>query len=107
MKKMIILLAIVFAGITTAEAGNGDKNITSIIKKHLKIPNSLKSSKLDEKVNVEFKIEENGRATILKVETTNPDLKNYIIKQFPTIDFKNEVEKTEGIYFIDINFKVM
>lgn len=107
MKKLILLFAIVFAGITAAQAGNGDKKINSLIKKQLKIPASLKNNKLDEKVNVQFKIEEDGKATVIKVETENPELKNYIMKQFPKIDFKTADEKTEGLYFIDINFKVL
>jgi len=107
MKKLIILLAIVFTGITAADAGNGDKKINSLISKNLKVPSSLKNTNLNEKVNVQFKIAETGKATVISVETENSELKNYIINQFPKIDFNNATDKQEGLYFIDINFKVL
>ena len=105
MKKLITFLAIVFASITIATAGNG-KSISSAISKQLNIPTTLKSNKLDEKVNVKFKLTSDGKATVVDVKTSNPELKNYIITQFPKIDFNNS-SATEGMYFIDINFKVL
>jgi hypothetical protein len=105
MKKIILFVAIVFASITIASAGNG-KNISSAISKQLNVPATLKNTKLDEKVNVQFKLTSDGKATVVDVKTSNPDLKNYIITQFPKIDFKQE-NGQEGMYFIDINFKVL
>lgn len=105
MKKLIAFVAIVFASITIATAGNG-KSISVAIGKQLNIPSTLKSSKLDEKVNVQFKLTSEGKATVVDVKTSNPELKNYIITQFPKIDF-DKTNATEGVYFIDINFKVI
>lgn len=106
MKKLIILTTAVFISITATFAGNG-KNINSVISKELKIPKELKNNQLNEKVNIQFKITANGIATVLNVETSNPDLKKYIMMQFPKIDFKTVAEKQEAIYFIDVNFKVL
>ena len=105
-KKLIILTVALFISITASVAGNG-KGINSLISKQLKVPQELKSSKLNEKVNVQFKIKENGEAIVLNVETASPELKNYILSQFPKIDFKAVAEKQEAIYFVDINFKVL
>lgn len=108
MKKIIIItIAIVAAlGLTTAFAGNGN-NIHNLISKEIKIPAQLKDQKLNEKVNVQFKIEQNGNASVLDVKTNNPELKNYVIKQFESIDFSNVSERQGVVYFIDINFKVL
>jgi hypothetical protein len=106
MTKIVALIIIALTSITSLKAGN-DKMINSMISKQMKVPASLKSEKLDEKVNVQFKIADNGKATVLNVETGNPELKNYILNQFPKIDFNTVEGKQEGVYFIDINFKVL
>ncbi|MBA3971500.1 MAG: hypothetical protein H0X46_05040 [Bacteroidetes bacterium] len=106
MSKIVTLILFMFASITMIHASN-DKKINSVISKGLQIPAGLKSNKLDEKVNVQFQIANNGKATVLNVETANPELKNYILNQFPKIDFNNVEGKQEGVYFIDINFKVL
>lgn len=105
-KKLIILTVALFISITATVAGNG-KSIHAVISNQLKVPQELKNTKLNEKVNVQFKIEENGEATVLNVETANPELKSYIMMQFPKIDFKAVAEKKDAIYFVDINFKVL
>ena len=105
MKKLIMLTAIILAGFTSASAGNG-KSISSAISKQLNVPASLKSNKLNEKVNVQFSITSEGNATVVNIETKNIELKNYIISQFPKIVF-NDASKQAGMYFIDINFKVL
>lgn len=105
-KKLIILAVALFIGTTATVAGNG-KSIHSVISNQLKVPQELKNSKLNEKVNVQFKIKENGEATVLNIETASPELRSYIMKQFPKIDFKAVTEKKDAIYFIDINFKVL
>ena len=105
MKKLITFVTIVLTSITMASAGNG-KNISSAIGKQLNIPATLKNNRLDEKVNVQFKLTSEGKATVVDVKTTNPELKNYILTQFPKIDF-NKANAEEGMYFIDIDFKVL
>jgi len=106
MKKLIMIIAIVLTGSVIATAGNGNK-INSVLSKHLQIPSQLKSEKLNEKVNVQFKIDTKGKATVMNVETKNPDLKHYITEQLPKIDFNDVNDKPEEIYFVDINFKVL
>ena len=105
MNKLITLIALVIISITTASAGNG-KSISSTISKQLNVPATLKNNKLNEKVNVQFELTSEGKATVVNVKTSNPELKNYIIKQFPKIAFSKESAE-EGMYFIDINFKVL
>jgi phosphoenolpyruvate-protein kinase (PTS system EI component) len=107
MKKIILLFVAVLAGFTTTlSAGNG-KSIYAIITKELKVPAALNQQKLNEKVNVQFKIAENGTTTVLNVETENQALKEYINTQFPKLNFNTKGEKLNGTYIIDINFKVL
>ncbi len=106
MKKLIILIVALFISITATIAGNGT-SINSVISKQLKVPNELKSNKLNEKVNVQFKIAEDGKAVVMNVETNSPELKNYIMKQFPKMNFDSVSEKQGAVYFVDINFKVL
>lgn len=106
MKKLIILIVALFISITATIAENGT-SINSVISKQLKVPNELKSNKLNEKVNVQFKIAEDGKAVVMNVETNSPELKNYIMKQFPKMNFDSVSEKQGAVYFVDINFKVL
>lgn len=106
MKKIITIIVALFISTTAAIAGNGS-NINSVISKQLKVPTELKNSKLNEKVNVQFKISENGKATVMNVETVSPELKKYIFNQFAKMNFNTVSGNPEEIYFVDINFKVL
>ena len=106
MKNLTTLIVAILISTMAAVAGNGT-SINSVISKQLKVPSELKSTKLNEKVNVQFKIAEDGKATVMNVETSSPELKNYIMNQFPKMNFGSVSEKHEAIYFVDINFKVL
>ena len=56
---------------------------------------------------MQFKVDQAGKATVINVETQNPDLKQYITEQFPKIEFTGVNEKPEEVYIVDINFKVL
>lgn len=105
MKKIILLIIAIFFSYIATYAGNGN-TIHNTITKQMKLPASLKKQKLDEKVNVEFKVE-NGKASVISVETSNAELKRHIIEQFGTMNFNNTTEKQGVIYFVAINFKVL
>ncbi|MDF2436116.1 MAG: hypothetical protein K0Q95_492 [Bacteroidota bacterium] len=106
MKKIVLLITLIFFSyiVTYAETGN---TIHSQISKQIKMPAELKNEKLNETVKVEFTILENGSVTVLNVETHKPELKQYIISQFSTLDLKGVTIKKNEIYLIDINFKVL
>ncbi|MBL7889175.1 MAG: hypothetical protein JNL24_06460 [Bacteroidia bacterium] len=104
--KAIITMIICIFSITGAVAGNGT-GINQVIGKQLKVPVELKSSKLNEKVNVQFKLNSNGTIVVLDVKTTNQELKNYVEKELPKINLSNAVENKETVYFVDLNFKVL
>ena len=106
MKKIITLIVALIIITTAAMAGNGN-NINSVISKQLKVPTELKNGKLNEKVSVQFKIAENGKATVIHVETVSQELKKYIFNQFAKMNFNTVSENPEAIYFVDINFKVL
>ncbi|CAN5510858.1 hypothetical protein BH10BAC1_BH10BAC1_16160 [soil metagenome] len=106
MKKLITLTIALLLSTLVTIAGNG-KSINSVISKELKIPKELKGEKLNAKVNVQFKLTSTGEATVMNVETTSAELKSYILTEFPKLNFKNVTENKEGVYFIDINFKVI
>jgi len=108
MKKILILtIAIITAlGLTTAFAGNGP-SIHSLITKQIKIPAKLKDQKLNEKVNVQFKIGQDGTASVVDVKTTNTELKKDVIRQFKSINFSNVVDKQEVTYSVDLSFRVL
>lgn len=106
MKKFLIILVGFFGLLNLAQAGNGS-TIQTIIRQKLSIPAPLKTQKLNEKVLVEFRINDDGKAHVLSVKTENSELKKAIIENFKTMDFsKSEVNKGSS-YFIDINFKVL
>ncbi|MCW3086033.1 MAG: hypothetical protein JWP12_3399 [Bacteroidetes bacterium] len=107
MKKLITLTIALVLGFTLSSfAGNGT-SIHTLITRTIKVPEQLKNQKLDEKVDVQFTIGQNGTASIVDVKTENPELKKYIIQQFSTINFNEATDKQQVTYFIAINFKVL
>lgn len=105
MKTLLIISIALLTSISNAFAGEG--NLNSIISKKLKVPTELKNQKLDEKVNVQFKIDNNGTIILLNVETQNRELKKYVEKEFPKLDLEQNIQKKDAIYLIDLNFKVV
>jgi hypothetical protein len=106
MKRIVLLIVlIVFTSIAT-QAGTGN-SIHSQITRQIKMPAELKNEKLNETVKVEFTILENGTVNVLKVQTNKPELKEYITSRFSSLELKNVQEKTNEIYLIDINFRVL
>jgi predicted Holliday junction resolvase-like endonuclease len=105
MKKILILIIAIFVSYTVSQAGTGN-TVHSMIKKQIGIPAQLKNQKMNETVNVQFKVK-NGKANILDVKTANSELKQYIITKFNTINFDKIGEDQEITYFIDISFKVL
>jgi len=105
MKKIVILVIAIFLsyGVSQAETGS---TIRTMIQKQIGVPVQLKNQKLNETVNVEFKLEK-GKATVVDIKTSNQELKNYIMEQFKTIKFDNSSEKEGITYFVDINFRVL
>lgn len=106
MKKLTLVIAMAIMSVNMTFAENGSL-VRSAISQQLKIPSELKIQKFNELVNVQFKIDPNGKVSVLNVETSNVDLKNSIINQFNKINFKNINENKEIIYNISINFKVI
>ncbi len=105
MKKIILLLtALFFLSSPASFAGTGN-NLSLSISKQLHLPAHLKTKKLNEKVNVQFKVLPGGNILLLNVNTDHKELKAYIQQQFPKIIMSGL--KPEGTYFIDINFKVL
>jgi len=105
MKKIILLVVAIFFSYIATYAGNGT-NIHKTITSQIKLPASLKNQKLNEKVNVAFTVE-NGKASVISVETSNAELKRCIIEQFGKMNFVNAAEKQSATYFVAINFKVL
>ncbi len=107
MYKNLITLAVAMTIVISATFARNEKNINSAICKVLRVPSSLLESKFYEKVNIKFKITEEGKAMVLNVESASPELKKYIITQFPKINFSGTSKNSNEIYVIDINFKVL
>jgi len=105
MKTVLILSITLLLNATNAFAGDG--NLNKIIGRQLKVPTDLKNKKLDEKVNVQFKIDKQGTIILLNVDTPNKELKNYVEKEFPKLNLEKSIQEKETIYFIDLNFKVV
>jgi hypothetical protein len=105
MKKIILLVIAIFISYIATYAGTGN-TIHNTISSYMKVPAQLKKQKLNEKVNVEFRVE-NGKASVISVETSNTELKKYIIGQFAMMSFSNSSEKQGITYFVAINFKVL
>jgi hypothetical protein len=105
MKKIIILIVAIFCSYVVCQAGTGNA-IQKAISKQIHLPAEMKNQKLNEKVNVQFKVE-NGKASMIDVKSENTELKNYVIEQFKNLKFDELPEDHSTTYFIDINFKVL
>ena len=108
MKKIIILIAVVLINTTGLFAGNdnNDNSIQNTISAQLKVPADILSQNY-EKVNIEFSVKSNGKASIKNIETQNSELKKLIIEQFPKIDFSKIADLSAGSYKIDVYFQTL
>jgi len=105
MKTVFIISIALMMNASNAFAGEG--NLNKIISSKLKVPTELKNQKLNEKVNVQFKLDNKGNVILLNVDTQNIELKKYVEKEFPKLNLKQNIQEKESIYFIDLNFKVV
>lgn len=106
MKKLVLIITTTIMSFNMTFAGNGNLIRKEIIKE-LKLPANLKSQSFIETVNVQFKIDSNGKVSVLRVDTSNMSLKNYVIDHFNKIDLSKLKDNKESIYNISINFKVI
>jgi len=106
MKKYLLILAIVWGTASASFAANNN-DISKLITKNLKVPAQLKNQKLNEKVNVQFKVNKDGAITLVGVSCNNEELKKYVEKNFSKIDGSNTDLKPEIIYSLNINFRVL
>lgn len=105
MKKLLLALAI-FTGVSAGfSSNNGD--ISKIINHQLKLPAELKQNKLDEKVNVKFKLNKAGEIELVDVSADNEEIKKYVKAKFTSLNLKSAALQSEIIYSININFKVL
>ncbi|HEX8514706.1 MAG TPA: hypothetical protein VF868_00810 [Bacteroidia bacterium] len=105
MKKILILIVAIFMSQAASQAGT-ENPVHNTITRQIKIPAELKSDKLNEKVNVQFRLE-NGKAYVIDITTKNDELRNYIAEEFHKMNFEGITEKEGTIYFVDINFRVL
>lgn len=106
MKKWFLIPVFAFCLLGNMQAGNGN-NIQQLIGKQLHLPAQLKKEKINEKVSVEFHINDNGKVSVLKVNTDNKTLEHAVQEQFNKMDFSQLQEGKSSTYFIDINFRVL
>ena len=86
--KKIILSVILITSLSAFSKGqNTTKKIEKIedlktyVKKEVALPKSMLKSGMNEKVNVQFNVTENGTIEIQKIETNNSGLEKYIFNQ--------------------------
>lgn len=105
MKKIIITTFMLAISTLMFATENGD--IQKIVSNNFKVPAKLKNEKLNEKVNVQFKFNNNGELTLINVNSNNEELKNYVEKQFKAINLKGTNLNPDTIYSMNINFRVL
>ena len=111
-KKSVIVFATGLLMSLTARAGGNEppKNISisgasKTIKDHVKFPNLLLDFSNEEKVNVVFTVNEEGRVNLVIANTSNEILKKSIETQFSKLVLKQL--KANNAYSIQFNFKTI
>lgn len=93
--------------VSASMQANNNSDINKLVNKNLKVPAQLKNQKLNEKVNVQFKMSKNGEVTLVDVKSNNEELRKYVEKNFSKIDWSTTEIHPETVYSLNINFRVL
>jgi hypothetical protein len=110
LKKSILAVLLAgtfgFAKAGTANEMLGEK-LRTTISKSMSLPQELKKEKMNEKLSVQFSLSKEGELKVVKVESTNKELKKFVKETLEKIkiDVDND-SKEEKTFSIDLVFKV-
>jgi hypothetical protein len=106
MKTILLFIATLMLFISNAVAGN-EASVQNVISSQMRLPSELTKHKLNELVELSFRVDENGKASILEIGTNNPELREYVTRKFNAMDFSKVSLNKQTTYFININFRVL
>ena len=84
MKRILILL--VLYGLSVLSGISGPVHAMPGSQKEEKNVSTINSQKLEGTVEVSFKINETGKVDILNIQSTNPELIDYVVRKLKQID---------------------
>jgi hypothetical protein len=105
--KKYFLMTVFAITVSASMQANNNSDINKLVNKNLKVPAQLKNQKLNEKVNVQFKMSKNGEVTLVDVKSNNEELRKYVEKNFSKIDWSTTEIHPETVYSLNINFRVL
>jgi hypothetical protein len=105
LKSLIVVLALVFSSQTFAGNNNdngGNKLFSKKIQKVLSAAKVKSNSGKSEKVTVNFVVNDNGDVIEACAQTSNKEIKQYVEKQFMTLNLKGLQPCVTNT--VDVNF---
>ncbi|HEY6160095.1 MAG TPA: hypothetical protein VI112_02700 [Bacteroidia bacterium] len=111
MKKIILLTVSLFlaAGSISLQAGESKRNINEVkksISSSLSVPDKLKQPDFNASVLVFISIDDNGKVSVLAINSPNTDLRQHVEERLKKMSFKDKLVPGE-VYNFKLNFKVI
>lgn len=110
MKKIVLMLAVLFAG-TTISSGqvinDPVKEVQHVLSERVKFPQNLKCASFNEGVKVELTIQPDGKLQVVQAESGNTELLEYVKSTINNIALP-EIAVSDALTFsVNILFKVI
>ena len=110
MKKIILTVSLFIAvGSLTLHAGETKRNINEVkknISSHLSVPDELKHSDFNASVLVSISIDDNGKVSVLAINSSNNELCRHVEERLKKMTFKDKLVPGQ-VYNFKLNFKVI
>ncbi len=107
-KSLLVLLLVAVIGITTTSAKTPEtkRDVSQILKEAVYYPDFALREGNEGTVNVTFKVGDDGKLELKKVESTDKVLSEFVKKQFAAVDLKDaQIEKFKT-YQIAVKFEI-
>ncbi|MGE5423900.1 MAG: hypothetical protein ACM3N9_00970 [Syntrophothermus sp.] len=106
--SLFVLVLVAVIGISTASAKTPEqkKDVRQILKEAVYYPEFALQEGNQGKVDVAFKVADNGKLDIRKVESVDPKLSKFVKEQLSKIDLKDTQVDKFKTYKVSISFEL-
>lgn len=110
MKKIVLMLAVFFAG-TTISSGQVTsdpvKEVQEVLSERVKFPQNLKRASFNEGVKVEVTVQPDGKLQVVQAESGNTELLEYVKSTINSIALPENMVSDALTISVNILFKVL
>ena len=103
----LLVITMITPALASGNEAEGNAGLSRTISKQLSLPSALVKPDFNAEVKVDFMINADGSVEVLRVHTTNLQLKDHVLKQFKTMHVGNTNIDTQQVYRIPVKYRVI